>query len=88
MDMIDFKTNKKVKDICNGDKSIDIQVILIKNLGQYNLKNGSHITTFLVGDETGCINCNYFVILNVQFHCHSDSNANRNNGNNPSNNIT
>ena len=60
MDMIDFKTNKKVKDICNGDKSIDIQVILIKNLGQYNLKNGSHITTFLVGDETGCINCNFF----------------------------
>ena len=35
-------------------------LILIKFLGSYNLKNGSKITTFLVGDESGSIHCNFF----------------------------
>ena len=57
---MDFKTNKKVSEIKNGDKNIDIKVILIKIISKHNLKNGGTITTFLVGDETGSIHCNFF----------------------------
>ena len=60
MDPIEIKTNKKVKDINDGDKNINIQVILIKLLDKHNIKNGGCITTFLVADETGSINCNFF----------------------------
>ena len=60
MDINNLKTNKKVIDIKSGDKNIDIKVILIKLLGTYNLKNGKKIVTFLVGDETGSIYCNFF----------------------------
>ena len=60
MEMNYLKSNKKVIEIKNGDKNIDIKVILIKFLGSYNLKNGSKITTFLVGDESGSIHCNFF----------------------------
>jgi len=57
---IEIKTNKKVGEIKNGDKNIDIQVILIKCLGKHDLKNGGTITTFLVADDTGSISCNFF----------------------------
>ena len=60
METLEFKTNKKVAEIKSGDKNIDIQVILIKLIDKHNLKNGSTITTFLVGDETGSIHCNFF----------------------------
>ena len=60
MNKIEIKTNKKVIEIQNGDKNIDILVIIIKFLGKHILKNGGCITTFLVGDETGSINCNFF----------------------------
>ena len=60
MDMMEFKSNKKVGQIKNGDKNIDIKVILIKNIAKHNLKNGGTITTFLVGDETGSIHCKFF----------------------------
>ena len=56
---IEIKTNKTVGEIKSGDKNIDIQVILIKLLDTHKIKNGS-ITTFLVGDETGSIQCNFF----------------------------
>ena len=56
----EYITNKKVKDIKNGDKNIDIQVILIKKIDEHNIKNGGCITTFLVGDESGSINCNFY----------------------------
>ncbi len=58
--MLEMKTNKKVAEIKSGDKNIDIQVILIKLIDKHNLKNGGTITTFLVGDETGSIHCNFF----------------------------
>ena len=57
---MEIKTNKKVGEIKHGDKNIDILVILIKIIGKHNLKNGGTITTFLVGDETGSIHCNFF----------------------------
>ena len=57
---IDCKTNKVVKDIKSGDKNIDIKVILIKQLDKHKIKNGDTITTFLVGDETGSIHCNFY----------------------------
>ena len=61
MNTMEYKTNKKVKEIKNGDKNIDIIVILIKKIiDKHNLKNGSCITTFLVGDETGSIHCNFY----------------------------
>ena len=60
MDMNNLKANKKVAEIKDGDKNIDIKVILIKFLGSFNLKNGKKITTFLVGDESGSIYCNFF----------------------------
>ena len=56
---MEIKTNKKVQEIKKGDKNIDIQVILIKLLDVHKIKNGT-ITTFLVGDETGSIHCNFF----------------------------
>lgn len=56
---MEIKTNKKVAEIKKGDKNIDIQVILIKLLDVHKIKNGT-ITTFLVGDETGSIHCNFF----------------------------
>ena len=56
---MEIKTNKKVAEIKSGDKNIDIQVILIKLLEVHKIKNGT-ITTFLVGDETGSIHCNFF----------------------------
>ncbi len=57
---MEYKTNKFVKDIQSGDKNIDIKVILIKLLDQHKIKNGDTITTFLVGDETGTIHCNFY----------------------------
>ena len=60
MDMNNLKANKKVVEIKNGDKNIDIKVILIKFIASNNLKNGNKITTFLVGDESGSIHCNFF----------------------------
>ena len=60
MDMNNLKVNKKVAEIKNGDKNIDIKVILIKFLGSHNLKNGNKITTFLIGDDSGSIYCNFF----------------------------
>ena len=60
MDKNNFKTNKKVKEIKNGDKNIDIEVILIKRLSTHNLKNGNKITTYLVADDSGSIHCNFF----------------------------
>ena len=57
---IEIKTNKTVGEIKCGDKNIDIQVILIKLLDSHKIKNGSSITTFLVGDETGSIQCTFF----------------------------
>ena len=60
MDKNNFKTNKKVKEIKNGDKNIDIEVILIKCLSTHNLKNGNKITTYLVADDSGSIHCNFF----------------------------
>ena len=60
MDKINLKSNKKVAEIKNGDKNIDIEVILIKLLKINNLKNGSKITTYLVADDSGSINCNFF----------------------------
>ena len=60
MDMNNLKVNKKVAEIKNGDKNIDIKVILIKFLGSHNLKSGNKITTFLVGDDSGSIYCNFF----------------------------
>ena len=35
-------------------------MILIKFLGSHNLKNGNKITTFLIGDDSGSIYCNFF----------------------------
>ena len=55
-----FVPNKNVKDIKNEDKNLNVQVILIKFLGQYNIKNGRSIATYLVGDETGSIHYNFF----------------------------
>ena len=60
MDMNNLKANKKVAEIKDGDKNIDIKVILIKFLGSHNLKNGNKITTFLIGDDSGSIYCNFF----------------------------
>ena len=60
MNTTEYKANKIVKDIKNGDKNIDIQVILIKRVGVYNTKTGGCITTYLVGDESGSINCNFY----------------------------
>ena len=60
MDMNNFKENKKVVEIKNGDKNIDIKVILIKFIRSNNLKSGGKITTFLVGDESGSIYCNFY----------------------------
>ena len=58
--MNNFKENKKVVEIKNGDKNIDIKVILIKFIRSNNLKSGGKITTFLVGDESGSIYCNFY----------------------------
>ena len=55
-----FQNNKKVKDIHPGDKGIDIIIILIEYLNKTTIKNGSHITQYLVGDDTGCIQCNFY----------------------------
>ena len=60
MDMNNFQTNKRIIEIKNGDKNINIKVILIKFLKSSIIKNGSKITTFLVGDESGTIHCNFF----------------------------
>ena len=60
MDANNLKVNKTVIEIKNGDKNIDIKVILIKFLGSHNLKNGNKITTYLVGDDSGSIHCNFF----------------------------
>ena len=57
--MMEYKTNKKVRDIKIGDKNLDIQVIVIQLIKKENIKNGC-ITTYLVGDETGSIYCNFF----------------------------
>ena len=58
--MNNFKENEKVVEIKNGDKNIDIKVILIKFIRSNNLKSGGKITTFLVGDESGSIYCNFY----------------------------
>ena len=60
MDMNNLKENKKVVEIKNGDKNIDIKVIIIKFYRSNILKSGGKITTFLVGDESGSIYCNFF----------------------------
>ena len=52
--------NKKIIDIHPGDKGIDIIIILIEYLNKTTIKNGSHITQYLVGDDTGCIQCNFY----------------------------
>ena len=52
--------NKKIIDIQPGDKGIDIIIILIEYLNKTTIKNGSHITQYLVGDDTGCIQCNFY----------------------------
>ncbi len=56
----DFKANKNISDIHPGDKGIDITIILIEYKNKTTIKNGSHITQYLVGDNTGCINCNFY----------------------------
>ena len=60
MDVNNFKVNKKIIDIKNGDKNIDIKVILIKFIRSDNLKKGNKITTYLVGDDSACIHCNFY----------------------------
>ena len=56
----DIKTNKTVNQLNNGDKNIQIVVILIKHLENCRLKNGSNISKFLAGDETGSVECCFF----------------------------
>lgn len=51
---------KKIKDIIKGEKNIEIIVILIKFVTKTTTKNEQKISQFLVGDETGCIQCNFF----------------------------
>ena len=58
--MLNYQINKKIKDIHPGDKGIDIIIILIEYLNKTTIKNGSHITQYLVGDDTGCIQCNFY----------------------------
>ena len=58
--MLNYQINKKIKDIHPGDKGIDITIILIEFLNKTTIKNGSHITQYLVGDNTGCIYCNFY----------------------------
>ena len=60
MDVNNFKANKKIIDIKNGDKNIDIKVILIKFIRSDNLKKGNKITTYLVEDDSACIHCNLY----------------------------
>ena len=58
--MLNYQINKKIIDIHPGDKGIDIIIILIEYLNKTTIKNGSHITQYLVGDDTGCIQCNFY----------------------------
>ena len=60
MDKNNLKPNKNIIEIKNGDKNIDLQVILVKILKVNNLKNGNKITTYQVADESGSIHCNFF----------------------------
>lgn len=55
-----FISNKKICEIRQGDKNIDIEVILIKKVYVFPLKNDKIINQYLVGDETGAICCNFF----------------------------
>jgi len=57
---MEIKPNKKIKDIKKGDKNINIIVILIEYLSKTSIKNGTLITNYLIADETGSIQCNFF----------------------------
>ena len=57
---MEMKINKNIKDIKKGDKNINIIVILIEYLSKTSVKNGKHITHYLIADETGSIQCNFF----------------------------
>ena len=57
---MEIKPNKKIKDIKKGDKNINIIVILIEYLSKTSVKNGKYITHYLIADETGSIQCNFF----------------------------
>ena len=57
---MEMKINKNIKDIKKGDKNINIIVILIEYLSKTSVKNGKHITHYLIADKTGSIQCNFF----------------------------
>jgi hypothetical protein len=56
----EYTSNKKICDIKPYDKNIDIKILVLQLLSRNKSKNDIKITTFLVADYSGSINCNFF----------------------------
>ncbi len=56
----DIKPNTEIKDITPGKKLINIIVIVIEKIKTFKLKNEQQIYSFLVADQTGSIQCNFY----------------------------